>query len=927
METGMTGFFGRGACVLIATGTLLAGCEFATSPEKRMARAEQALASGDTGAAVVDLKNVLQKDASNAWARLLLARAELARGDAGAAQSDFDKVTAAAVSAADYESMRWRLAFARGRYDDVVAGLAAKNANLPDGERLALLGRAYAALGRTAEARDTLDQAVAADPRNGEAAAALGLAIAAAGDVRAARARLEQAAKTFPGDVAVQRALGDLALRDGRSADAEAAFRAALSKASPQRGIVDYLGASAGLAEALFAQQKIDEVAKVSADVNKAAPGSALALLLTSRVAAAQKNYDAAIAALQKLLNADPDNPQFATMMAALQMEQGSMEQAAVNLQRVIATHPEATPARRLLAQVQLAQGRADAADATLAAAPAEGVGGAEAMLLRARAALAAGNSARAVELLEQLAKQGVPTEALRLDLAATFLQAGRADRALELLDASAGGGAGGDRAEQLRLVALASKDRAAAVNGLKDYGARHGGDERGATFAALTLAALGDADASRAMLAQLAQALPKAAGPRLNLARVEARVGRFEAAEAALQDAAKLDPGAQPRLALAQLAALRGRDDDAIRWLEEARARDAKSVEALTLLARAYVARGELPKARTVADELLALQPTSAEARLVSAAIALRQKDAARAQKDAAEAVRLAPESAAAWLGNGEVQEQTGRVDAARDAYRRAATLAPKSPLPEAAVARLELGAGRGESALEAARRARAQPGSEAAGLRLEGEVLMRLNRPADAARSFERLLAVEPSVAAAVATYRARAAAGIANPQAPLQRWLETHPQDIAARASLAEHWQRVGQPDRAIAEYEAALKQQPNQPLLLNNLAWLYHEKNDARALDLARRAHELAPRNAAIADTLGVVLVSRDALDEAIPLLREAANGSAGTAEIQYHLADALRRKGNAAEARQVAQRVLADPKAGEDLRRKAEALTR
>jgi putative PEP-CTERM system TPR-repeat lipoprotein len=922
----MAGRFGRSVLVAVATCTLVAGCEFTVSPEKRLARAEAAFAQGDTGAAIVDLKNLLQKDAGNARARLLLARTELARGDTSAAAADFAKVRADAVAAAEYQETKWRLALASGRNDELIAALAGPGAALPENVRLTLLGRAYAAAGRSQEARDALTQAVAAAPKDPDAAAALGLAIAASGDVAAAREQLARAAGEFPKSVVVQRAVGDVALREGRFADAEVAYRAALGATSPQRSIVDYLGAAAGLSDALFGQRKADEAAKLSTEVNKAAPGSALSLLLTSRVAAARKDYDAAVSALQKLANADPENVQVATMVGALQLEAGSLEQAGMTLQRVVAQHPDAMNARQLLAQVQLAQGRADKADATLAAAPTDGSAGAEATLLRARAALSAGNTAQAVKLLEQLSTQGVPNEQLRLDLAATFLQAGRSDRALELLDAAPGGNTG-DRAQQLRLVALAAKDKPAAIQGLKAYGAAHAGDERAVTFAALTLSALGEGNDARDLLAKLVAAAPKSSAAQLNLARVEARAGRFDAAEAALQEASKLDGSAAPVLGLAQLAALRGRDDDAVRWLEQARTRDAKSAEARTMLARAYFARGEFPKARQVVDELVALQPKVAEPRLLSAVIAVRQKDTERALRDAGEAVKLAPESAAAWIGNGEVLEQAGRSEDARSAYRRAASLAPKSALPEAALARLELAAGRGDAALEAARRVQARDGSLAAGLRLEGEVLMRLNRPADAARSFDRLLTTEPSTGAAIAAYRARVAAGQPNPQAPLQRWVDSHPTDVAARAMLAEYWQRGSQPDRAIAEYEAALKQRPNDAVLLNNLAWLYHEKNDPRALDTARRAVAQAPRNAAVADTLGVILVAKNALDEAVPLLREAANGPEGTAEIRVHLADALHRKGDATEARQVLDRVLADGTADADVRRKAEALAK
>ena len=119
----MSGSLVRALVVVATVATFATGCEFAVSPEKRLARAESALAQGDTGAAIVDLKNVLQKDAGNAHARLLLAQAELARGDVGAAEADFGKVDAASVAPAEYLETKWRLAQLRGQNEEVVAGL------------------------------------------------------------------------------------------------------------------------------------------------------------------------------------------------------------------------------------------------------------------------------------------------------------------------------------------------------------------------------------------------------------------------------------------------------------------------------------------------------------------------------------------------------------------------------------------------------------------------------------------------------------------------------------------------------------------------------------------------------------------------------------------------------------------------------------
>lgn len=910
--------------LVAAVGAALAGCEFMVGTEERIARAEQALDKGDSGAAIVDLKNVLEKEPENARARLLLARAELLRGDIEAAAADLEKVNAAdVVPAEEYEPLRWRLAYARRQYDEIVQALSVPRAGLSDGERLLYLGLAHAGAGRSAEAREALTKAVAARPEDGEALAALALATAASGDAAAAREMLTAGVRRLPNDERVQRALGDLEFRAGCLPEAEAAYRRAVELGSPRSRPVEYLGSASGLADVLLAQSKVDDASALAEQLSKNVPDAGVTVLLNARLAAVKRDYGTALENLQKLLNANPESAQLRTMVAGIQLEQGALEQASANLRRVLAAHPDAEQARRLLARVQLAQGRPKEADETLA----QGGGGADLALMRARAALASGDTKRAIATLDELAAQGVPTEDARLDLAGAYIQAGRADRALEILDAAKGGANAGSRREQLRLVALAGKDRPAAIRGLGDYADRNAGDARAVTFAALTLAALGEFDAARARLGKLAETAPKDADVRVNLARVEARAGRLGAAEAVLREAAKLRPDAPTYVGLAQLAAARGREEEAIRLLEQARGADAKATQPRLLLARAYLAKGQLEAAKKVSDELLAIEPNSPQPHLLAATLAVRAKDTERALREANEAVRLAPEVPIVVLAKGEIHEQLGQRAEARAAYRRAASLAPNSAAPAAALARLEIAAGNAEAALAAARRVQQDPTTRAIGLQLEGDVLMQLRRPADAARAYEALQKSQPSAAAAVALYRARLAAKAAAPEESLRTWLESHPTDRAVRLALAEHWQRAGDRARAIAEYEAAVKAKSDDAIALNNLAWLYHETGDARALATAQRAHQLAPRAAAIADTLGVILVATGRVDEGITVLREAASSAPGFAEVQYHLAEALSRKGSNAEAQQILDGILRDAKAPGDVRTKAEALAK
>ncbi|MFM8990013.1 MAG: tetratricopeptide repeat protein, partial [Alphaproteobacteria bacterium] len=94
-------------------------------------------------------------------------------------------------------------------------------------------------------------------------------------------------------------------------------------------------------------------------------------------------------------------------------------------------------------------------------------------------------------------------------------------------------------------------------------------------------------------------------------------------------------------------------------------------------------------------------------------------------------------------------------------------------------------------------------------------------------------------------------------------------------------------------------------------LNNLAWLLGEAGDARALDLARRAHALAPSDPSSADPRGWLRVVSGDAPAGLGQLRAAAAAAPGDARIRLRLAEGLARAGEGAEARRVARALLAE----------------
>jgi Flp pilus assembly protein TadD len=140
-------------------------------------------------------------------------------------------------------------------------------------------------------------------------------------------------------------------------------------------------------------------------------------------------------------------------------------------------------------------------------------------------------------------------------------------------------------------------------------------------------------------------------------------------------------------------------------------------------------------------------------------------------------------------------------------------------------------------------------------------------------------------------------------------LSDWLRQTPDDTKTRHVLASSYLGMKRYDDAIQQYLALSEENADNPVVLNNLAWLYQQKEDTRAIEFAERAYALAPKSAAIVDTLGWILVDNGQYARALELLRKATVLAPQESEIRYHLAVALHRAGRSDDARRELQEIL------------------
>ncbi len=110
------------------------------------------------------------------------------------------------------------------------------------------------------------------------------------------------------------------------------------------------------------------------------------------------------------------------------------------------------------------------------------------------------------------------------------------------------------------------------------------------------------------------------------------------------------------------------------------------------------------------------------------------------------------------------------------------------------------------------------------------------------------------------------------------------------------------------RSVAEarhaYEAALRKQPDNSTALNNLAFLEAEQGVDldQALAYAQRARAKRPDDVNVIDTLGLIYIKKNLIEDGLRMLREVVKRQPDNVTFRLHLALAWYQKGDRPMAR-------------------------
>jgi tetratricopeptide (TPR) repeat protein len=852
-------------CVLLAPSIVsLSACDYFRSPEGRVARAEKLFAEGDRRLAAIELKNALQDDPKLAGAHLLMAEIGLLMGDAKTAERELDLVPAGA-EAARVADLRTRIDLAAGRFDTVYERLPATS---PDAKIRVYRGQALMGTKQPALAEVEFRAALKLDPSQIDAQVGLAEARVAQGDSKGAQVITTAATRAHPQSALAWLTHGTLLAQRGDLKGADESLTKASELAPKQLDFPRQANMLSTLIEARIALQNLEGAKSASNQLSRIVPGSPAAVLLAARVAMASNDYTSAANQLRRVVNGNPKFTRARFLLGVTLAAQGNLEQASFELTTVLDQTPENVEARELLAQLRLRlqdpDGALRALVPALEANPLDGSLG----QLFAAARNQADVSGSALPLLAKELERAPNNFGLRRQLAAAYQSRGEDRKTLELLGEVPVGQLDAPAARLLLTASEQIEGRALAAKRLDAMMALKKDQADFNVLLAQFHASGGDIDAARKVLSGAIGRLPEKGGLRLALAQLEFSRGSRDAGIEQLQILRREDAQAvPPRLILAQIALQR----------DAAKEGDA-------LIAEAIAGATDIPGTRNIAG-LLYL----GTGRYDDAAVQFRA------------GIEADPKNAMLLLNLGRAQLALDQGDAARASLLQALEVRPAWIPAEGALAFFYLQQGNSKEALQRIGNLKRAAPKDPDVLQLEGEIQAALRNFDEAEKAYNAAATLRPSGTLAVKIYQARVAGQRPNPTGALADWIRIHPEDNTVRSILAEALVRAGSRRPAAEQYEELAARRPRDVAVINNLAWLYYELADARALATARKAHALSPTSPSVSDTLGWILVDSGNVAEGLAILERAAADAPTVGDIQFHYAAGLAKAGRRPQA--------------------------
>jgi tetratricopeptide (TPR) repeat protein len=399
--------------------------------------------------------------------------------------------------------------------------------------------------------------------------------------------------------------------------------------------------------------------------------------------------------------------------------------------------------------------------------------------------------------------------------------------------------------------------------------------------------------------------------------ASLELRAGTREKVLAAINDlqslVSKNKDNPVLRFEYARALLLKNDLDQARVQLQEAIKLRPDYVLAKLALAQVYVTKGEFPRAVEVANDILQYDANSVPAKLLRSSAMIGLKEYVQARQELNAILQKNPQLTDAQFQLGMINFSEGNFKEAESVFRRLYNSTPQDPrgllgTVEAMVSQKQYA--------QALQLINAELEKNPQRLDLRGALAQTAYRSGNyslAITEYNKLLEKNPKDTLLLMrkAEAQRASGDLQGAIKTVEAAQANEPTSAVPALTLAMLYDATGSHDQSRPFYQKVLQREPDNPMALNNLAYIMAEQGTDldQALTMVQKAKQKLPNNPEVSDTLGWIYIKKNLSDNAIGIFRDLVTKYPERSTFQYHLAMAYYQKGDKPQAKKLLQGAL------------------
>ncbi len=899
---------------LVTVITLLAtSCSQQMTAEEYMAKGQEYVAAKDWNSAIIEFKNAVKQSPDNAEARTLLGETYVITNDNNGAIKELEKAIELGASTSEILVSLGK-AYARTNQHQKIVDQIIPDKGQAKGISTAIYAiraTAFLGLNNKTAALKALQKAQSLDKN--------------ATETRLAWARYEKS----NGNVSAQlNWLKPLRERDGGIPDAwsligeieqgannlEAAEKA-YSRSIELRNYTHYDSIRRAIVR--IAREDYEGARADIKVLNQAGANWPIVNHTEGLIAFQHGNFDEAQGHFSDALSRSPDYSPSQFMLGLVYFRNNNLQSALEHLEQYLATHPDEFRPNFVYASVLLKQNNSEKAIEILQKIQKIEPEDISVLSLLASAYVSQKNIEKATEMLERAVKFQPKNAQLRLQLGTTLLAKPSSLKT--------------GQAQLIETLKLDPDLHQAYVNLYLSYmrekrfsDARAIGQQlskkqtkqsQGANLVALSYLGEGNKEEAIKLLQSTLTQFPDDLLTSSNLGRVYVLQNETQKARGVYESILKTSPDNLKVLnQLALIAAKEGNQKEVIEWLIKARDRNPGSLSPVVLLATQYLRGNEFSKTIQVLASVNDDHKQQSVYILLMAQAKIGLKESQHAIRSLKSLISREPKISAAHYLLAQAYGNQNQPDLMRTSLENTIKLVPEHLSANIVLANLDLFEGDLESFRERVSVLDASyPGNS--------NVQLLKARLASGDKDYTK--AIDTLSSLMEATPRSEVIIDLSQNQwrtgnkeaaiSSLELWVQDHSEDTRAIMLLAQFYlseSRFEQAEEAYAKLESHI---PDNPVVLNNLAWLVKDSDPARGIKYAKKALRLMPDSPYIKDTLAMLYLEIGENENALRLSKEAVDSLPELLDIQLNYATILGKSNFKTKAQNLLKKLLNNAK--------------